>query len=55
MLKYNLYLDESGDFKNQETRRNPSLVGGFLTLGEPIDQNFAATLFQSVKESNPLY
>lgn len=40
--KFELWLDESGDFENQQelegTKRKPSLIGGFLVEEEIVDK-----------------
>lgn len=44
-MRLELWLDESGDFKNdQNPRLNPSLVGGVLIKAEVINEHEAASI-----------
>lgn len=46
MLTYSLYLDESGDFK--ENGNKPSFVAGYLVPGNSFDEDKAKYLFSTV-------
>ena len=59
MKKYQLFLDESGQFKennsNGKRKQDPSIVAGYLALGKNCTTNWAKKLLKKVKDSNSAF
>ena len=59
MKKYQLFLDESGQFKetnsNGKRKQKPSIVGGYLALNKNCNTYWANKLLKKIKESNSAF
>ena len=49
MRKFELYLDESGSFIEEEKAKSPSLIGGILVKNEPLESKKADDIMKEVK------
>lgn len=52
-MKYRLFLDESGEFSEEQQQRSPSIVAGYLVEGEKWDSGRAYNLLSVVKRKRP--
>lgn len=56
MKKYQLFLDESGQFKetnsNGKKQNKPSIVAGYLALNKNCNNSWAKKLLKKIKDSN---
>lgn len=59
MKKYQLFLDESGQFKetnsNGKRKQKPSIVGGYLAVDKNCTTYWAKKLLKKIKESNSTF